>query len=124
MDELSTLCGFGHHATELPPPTQSGPSPTVVAEAGSHLQIPFLIISDEWLLGYLKKIMQKSEEQISYINAYMWNLEKWYRQNYLQCRNRDTDTRKKVWIPREEGSDELGGLWLTYIDSVQFSSVT
>ena len=125
MDELSTLCGFGHleasHATGLPPPTQSGPSPTVVAEAGSHLQIPFLIISNEWLLGYLKKIMQKSEKQISYINAYMWNLEKWYRQNYLQCRNRDTDIEKKGMDTKRGREWWIGGLWLTYIDSVQFS---
>ena len=35
----------------------------------------------------------KSErvKQISYINAYMWNLEKWYIWSYLQNRNRDTD---------------------------------
>ena len=26
-----------------------------------------------------------------YMNAYMWNLEKWYRPSYLQSRNRDTD---------------------------------
>ena len=82
MNELSTLCGFGHlegsHAMELPNPTHSSPSPSVVAEAVSHLQIPFIIISDECILGYIKKIMQKSEKekQILYINTYMWNLEK------------------------------------------------
>ena len=25
------------------------------------------------------EVSQKEEKQISYINAYMWNLEKWYR---------------------------------------------
>ena len=32
-----------------------------------------------------------TEKQISYIHAYIWNLEKWYRGTYLQGRNRDTD---------------------------------
>ena len=35
------------------------------------------------------------EKQISYINAYMWNLEKWYRWTGLQGRNRDTDLENK-----------------------------
>ena len=35
------------------------------------------------------------EKQILYINAYMWNLEKWYRWTSLQGRNRDTDVEKK-----------------------------
>ena len=30
------------------------------------------------------------EKQISYVNAYMWNLEKWYKWTCLQGRNRDT----------------------------------
>jgi len=30
-----------------------------------------------------------------YINAYMWNLGKRYRQIYLQSRNRDTDVENK-----------------------------
>ena len=35
------------------------------------------------------------EKQISYINAYMWNLEKWSRWTGLQGRNRDTDVENK-----------------------------
>ena len=35
------------------------------------------------------------EKQISYINAYLWNLEKWYRWTCLQGRNRDTDVENK-----------------------------
>ena len=35
------------------------------------------------------------ETQISYIKAYMWNLEKWDRWTYLQDRNRDTDITNK-----------------------------
>ena len=44
------------------------------------------------------------EKQILYINAYMWNLEKWYRWSGLQGRNRDTaieskrmDTKEGKW---------------------------
>ena len=36
------------------------------------------------------------EKQISYINAYMWNLEKCYRWTGLQGRNRDTDVENKL----------------------------
>ena len=35
---------------------------------------------------------------MSYINAYMWNLEKWYRWTYLQSRNRDTGIEIRVRI--------------------------
>ena len=35
------------------------------------------------------------EKQISYINAYMWNVEKWYRWTGLQGRNRDTHVENK-----------------------------
>ena len=35
------------------------------------------------------------EKQISYINAYLWNLAKWYRWTYLQGRNRDIDVENR-----------------------------
>ena len=44
----------------------------------------------------------ESERQISHINAYMWNLEKWYRWSGLQGRNRDTDV-------ENERMDTMGG---------------
>ena len=45
------------------------------------------------------------EKQIPYINAYMWNIEKWYRWTYLQGRNRDTDQGKRLV------DTGLGGGW-------------
>ena len=50
------------------------------------------------------------EKQILYINAYMWNLEKWYKWTYLQSRNRDTEVENKHMDTKEgkEGWDELG----------------
>ena len=40
----------------------------------------------------------KSERQMSYINWYLWNLEKWYRWAYLQSRNRDTEIRVRIFF--------------------------
>ena len=50
------------------------------------------------------------EKQISYINAYMWNLEEWYRWTSLQGRNRDTDVENKHRDTKrgKERWDELG----------------
>ena len=42
------------------------------------------------------------EKQISYVNAYMWNLKKWYRWSYLQSRNGDTDVEDKCMDTKEE----------------------
>ena len=44
------------------------------------------------------------EKQILYINAYMWNLEKWYRWTGLQGRNKDTGVENKHM-------DTKGGQW-------------
>ena len=41
------------------------------------------------------RVKSEREKQILYINAYMWNLEKWYRSSYLQSRNKDTDVENK-----------------------------
>ena len=49
------------------------------------------------------------EKQISYINAYMWNLEKWYRWTGLQGRNRDTDVEDKRMDTK--GGKQGGGWW-------------
>ena len=47
------------------------------------------------------------EKQISYINAYMWNLEKWYRWTGLEGRNCDTDVENKSMGTK--GGKRLGG---------------
>ena len=43
------------------------------------------------LESVIQSEVSQKEKQISYINTYMWNLEKWYRLSYLQSRNRDTE---------------------------------
>ena len=45
---------------------------------------------------HLESVIQSEvgqEEKNKYINAYLWNLEKWYIRTYLQGRNRDTDVK-------------------------------
>ena len=56
-----------------------------------------------WMV--LESVIQSDvrEKQILYINAYIWNLEKWYRQTYLQGRNRDTDIEKGLMHRVREG---------------------
>ena len=63
------------------------------------------------------------EKQISYINAYIWNVEKWCRGTCLQGRNRDTDVVNKRMNTKGVkqglgggGWDELGDWdWRIYI---------
>ena len=57
------------------------------------------------------------EKQIWYNNAYMWNLEKWYRWSYLQSRNTDTDVEDKCMDTKGErdGVGRTGRLGLTHI---------
>ena len=49
------------------------------------------------------------EKQISYINACMWNLEKWYRWTGLQGINRDTDVENKLMDTKAESGGGGGG---------------
>ena len=54
------------------------------------------------------------EKQISHINIYMWNLEKWYRWSYLQSRKRDTDIENKCMDTKGGGVDGMN--WEIGID--------
>ena len=57
------------------------------------------------------------EKQVSYINAYMWNLEKWYRWTGLQGRNWDPGVENKRMDTKAE-SGKGGGVmnWEIGID--------
>jgi len=69
--------------------------------------------------------LTKSEREklILYINAYMWNSEKWYRWIYLQSRNRVTDVENKLMDTNGSGGewDKMGDwdicvlLWIKQI---------
>ena len=62
--------------------------------------------------GHAEWSKPEREKQMSYINTYMWNLEKWYRWYYLQSRNRDTDVENKCMDTKEE----RGGQWEEFGD--------
>ena len=51
----------------------------------------------------------ESEKQISYINAYIWNREKWYWGTYLQGRNGDADVENGLMDTAGEGRDWESG---------------
>ena len=63
------------------------------------------------------RVKSEREKQILYTNAYMWNLEKWYRKPYLQSRKRDTDVEDKCMDTKGErgGVGGIGKLGLTHI---------
>ena len=55
------------------------------------------------------------ERQVSYNNAYMWNLENWYRWSYFQSRNRD---RRREQMYGYQGGKVGGGRnWEIEIDT-------
>ena len=49
------------------------------------------------------------EKQILHINAYIWNLKKWYWRTYLQGRNGDTDEENGLVHTVWEGESEMNG---------------
>ena len=66
--------------------------------------------------GHIDWSKSEKEKQISCINTCMWNLEKQYRQSYLQSRNRDTNTEDKYMdtkFPRLGGGEAGRNRWLT-----------
>ena len=68
---------------------------------------------------------RKRKTKVSYIDTYMWNLEKWYRWTYLQSSNRDTDAENKHTNTKvgKVGWDELGD-WDSHIYTTIVKSIT
>ena len=67
--------------------------------------------------GHPEWSKSEREKHTSYMNAYLWNLEGWYRWSYLQSRNRDRDIGNKP-MDNQEGKGRVGWtgrLGLTYI---------
>ena len=61
-------------------------------------------------------------KEISYINTYMSNLEKWYRWSYLQSRNRDTSIQYKCVDTKGEGGLDKLGDWDWHIHNTIFKT--
>ena len=51
------------------------------------------------------------EEKQIYVDIYIWNLEKWYKWNYLQNKNSLTDIENKLMVTKGEGGMIKLGSW-------------
>ena len=56
----------------------------------------------------LEPIIQRNnserERQILYVNTYIWNLDRWYQQFYMQDSKRDTGIKNRLWTQWEKVS--------------------
>ena len=68
---------------------------------------------DEARAYYTEWSKAEREKQILYINAYIWNLEKWYWWTYLQERNEDSDIKNGLVDPvgGEKGKNGESGIY-------------
>ena len=64
---------------------------------------------DELRASYIEWSQSEGEKQISYINAYIQNLEKWYWWNYLQGRNGVADVVNGLVDTVREGEGGVDG---------------
>ena len=65
------------------------------------------------------RVKSEREKQTWYINAYMWNLEKWYRWTCSQSRNRDTDI-ENIWISKGKGEWDGFGDWYQHLYTTMY----
>ena len=63
---------------------------------------------DELRACYTEWSKSEKEKQISYINAYMWNLERWYWWTYLQGGNGDTDIENRLTDTSRGRKEKVG----------------
>ena len=83
---------------------------------------------DEPRAPYTEWSKSEREKQISYINACIWNLERWYWWTYLQGSSGDRDIENRLWTwavlaGRKEKVGQVERVAWKHIHSVQFSSV-
>ena len=64
---------------------------------------------DETGVCYTERSKSEREKQISYLNAYIWNLERWYWWTCLQGRNGDTDVENRLVNTVREGKSGMNG---------------
>ena len=71
---------------------------------------------DEPRAYYTEWSKSEREKQISNINAYIWNLERWYQRTHLQGSNGDADTENRLVDPvwEEEGGTNWDSNMETY----------
>ena len=85
---------------------------------------------DEFRAYYTEWSKSERETQISYINAYMWNLERWYLWSNMQDSKEDTGIKNRLLDTVGEG--EGGMIWensieayaLPYVKQIASGSLT
>ena len=70
---------------------------------------------DETGAYYIEWSKSERKTPIQYINAYIWNLERWYRWPYMQDTRRDTDVKNRLLDSVGEG--EGGMIWENSIET-------
>ena len=63
----------------------------------------------EFVIQRERVIQSEREKQISYLNAYIWNLERWYWWTCLQGRNGDPDVENRLVNTVREGKSGMNG---------------
>ena len=66
-------------------------------------------VMDETRVCYTERSKSEREKQISYLNAYIWNLERWYWWTCLQGRNGDPDVENRLVNTVREGKSGMNG---------------
>ena len=77
---------------------------------------------DETRAYYTEWNKSEREKQIFYINAYIWNIEKWHRSTYLQGKDRDADVKDRLvntWEKEKVGRIERVALTNPYVRRVR-----
>ena len=69
---------------------------------------------DETEAYYTEWSKSERETLILYINAYIWNLERWEQWSYIQGSNRDTDIKNRLLD--SVGKGEGGKIWENSIE--------
>ena len=74
-----------------------------------------VILKDEPGTYYTDWNKSERERQILYVNAYIWNLERWYRQSYMTGSKGDIDIKHRLLDSVGEGKD--GMIWENSIET-------
>ena len=78
-----------------------------------HIWVSFNEV-DEPRANYTEWSKSERERQTSYINAYIWNLERWYQPSFMQGSKGNTDIKNKLLDTVGEGG---GMIWENSIET-------
>ena len=53
------------------------------------------------------EVSQNEKHKVQHINTYIWNLERWYQQSYMQGSKGNTDVNNRLLDSVEEGEDRM-----------------